>query len=57
MQAAVLDVWQWVLPVAMVALIFWVASRAIISSYFRAKEGFVDRIVDKMKGSNNGKGP
>jgi len=41
--------------VLIAALILFLACKAIIGSYFKAKEGFVNKLVDKLKGANNGK--
>lgn len=51
------DLWNWVVPTTVIALILYLTAKAIIGSYFGAKEGFIDRMVTKLKGANNGKRP
>lgn len=51
------DLWNWVVPALVIALIFFLTAKAIIGSYFGAKEGFVERMMTKLKGANNGKRP
>ncbi len=43
------DLWAWVLPALVIALIFYLTAKASIGSYFRAKEGFVERMMSKLK--------
>lgn len=51
MTAEVISIWQWVVPVAVIALILYVACRAIIGTYFSAKENYVTKLFDKLKRS------
>ena len=48
--------WQWLYVVVLLAGIFYCVSRAVIGTYFKAKESYVNRLVDKLKGASNGKG-
>jgi hypothetical protein len=47
--------WQYVIAVPVIALIFYAVSNAIIGSYFKAKRNFVNELVDRLKGAGNGK--
>lgn len=47
--------WQNIGIVLLAALILFFTCKAIIGSYFKAKEGFVNKLVDKLKGASNGK--
>jgi hypothetical protein len=47
--------WGIILPAAVVALIFYLACSATIGTYFKAKEGYINRLFDKLKGASNGK--
>lgn len=49
------SLWQFVIPLAVIAMILWLACKAIIGTYFKAKGGFVDQLVEKLKGTSNGK--
>jgi hypothetical protein len=47
--------WQNIGLVLIAALLLFFTCKAIIGSYFKAKEGFVNKLVDKLKGASNGK--
>jgi hypothetical protein len=47
--------WHYIGMVLIAALLLFFTCKAIIGSYFKAKRGFVDEIVDKLKGASNGK--
>ena len=51
------NLWDYILLTGIIALICFVTAKAIIGSYFGAKEGFVERMMTKLKGANNGKRP
>ena len=50
-----IDFWYGVVPVSIMALIMWFTCKAAVSIYFKAKESFVDRLIEKLKGANDGK--
>lgn len=52
------SLWPWVLAVTVLAVVLWLTSKAVFSAWFKAKEEYVDRIVEKLKhtkGASNGK--
>jgi hypothetical protein len=51
------DLWHWVVPALIIALIFYLTARAVIGHYFTAKGGFVEKMANKLKGANDGKRP
>jgi hypothetical protein len=51
-----IDPWTLLASVLIGALILYVVCKAIIGTYFKAKESFVDKMVNKLKGASNGKG-
>jgi hypothetical protein len=51
------DLWYMVVPIAVIALIAGVTAKAVIDIYFKRKEGFVDKMLGKLKGANDGKRP
>jgi hypothetical protein len=50
-----MELWAYVPPAVLLAITLWLVCKAIFQSWFRAKEEYVDRIVNKMKGAKNGK--
>lgn len=50
------SLWNMLVPILIVALIFYLMCKAVIGSYFKAKEGFVNKLMEKLKGASNGKG-
>jgi hypothetical protein len=49
------DPWSYIGPALILAFLFYCLSKAVIGNYFKAKEGFVNKLVDKLKGASNGK--
>jgi hypothetical protein len=47
--------WHYIIAVLIVALVFYLACKAVIGSYFKAKRGYVNELLDKLKGASNGK--
>ena len=47
--------WQTIGTVLLAALLLFFTCKAVIGAYFKAKEGFVNKLVDKLKGASNGK--
>lgn len=51
------ELWHWVLPALIIAMIFYVTAYAVIARYFAEKGGFVEKMMTKLKGANDGKRP
>lgn len=47
--------WNHLLILVIAAVILWLTCKAIIGAYFKAKVGFVDDLISKLKGTSNGK--
>lgn len=50
------NLWNFIVPILVIALIFVVTTKAVIGQYFKAKRGFVEDMLGKVKGANDGKG-
>jgi hypothetical protein len=44
-----MNLWNWIIPIFIIAVIVWVTAKAVIGTYFGAKEGFVDKLVAKLR--------
>ena len=42
-------------PVLIGALILFLTCKAIIGTYFKAKRGYINDLLEKLKGASNGK--
>jgi hypothetical protein len=47
---------EWLGFACLLAGIVWLMFNAIFASFYREKENFVDRLVNKSKGAGDGKG-
>ena len=50
-----INIFNWLIPAIVIAMICYFTARAIIGQYFTAKEGFVKKMVHRLKGANDGK--
>ena len=44
-----MNLWNWIIPTLVIAVIICVTAKALIGMYFGAKEGFVDKLVAKLR--------
>lgn len=47
--------WQYIGAGLIMGAVFYISCRAVIGTYFKAKEGYVNKLMDKLKGASNGK--
>ena len=43
---------QWLLGIVLTAAVLWFTAQAVLTTYFRKKEEFVNRLIQKGRGSD-----